>query len=221
VGRRTGSRNLDYDRTRDRILSDLVESILASDRSHLSFRELAHAAGVAPSTLRHYFPDREQVIEAVLARVHELGIRHVAEGATAERGPAPEALRWFLGDLATGWVRGVGRAHVLGLVEGLGEPAIGPAYLRALLEPTLQSAEARVALHVARGEIAPCDVRHAAVELVSPVIVALLHQKALGGGGVRHLDLGTFLDEHVLRFLRAYAPVRGGRPRAARRVARG
>ncbi|HQR28963.1 MAG TPA: TetR/AcrR family transcriptional regulator [Anaeromyxobacteraceae bacterium] len=206
MGRRAGSRNLDYDWTRDGIVANLATSILSSERSNLSFRELAHAAGVSPSTLRHYFPDRGQVIQAVLARIHELGLRYIAEGSSADRGPAPEALRWFLSYLAEGWARGVGKAHVLGLVEGLGEPSIGPAYLRTLLEPSLQSAEARVALHVARGELGPCDVRQAAVELVAPVIVALLHQQALGGKGVRPLELEPFLDEHVRRFLRAYAP---------------
>ncbi len=206
MGRRAGSRNLDYDWTRSGIVTNLVRFVLSTDRATLSFRELAHAAGVSPSTLRHYVPGRGELVEAVLAGIHELGLRFVAEGASADRGPAPVALRWFLGYLAEGWARGLGRAHVLGLVEGLGEPAIGPAYLRTLLEPSLQSAEARVALHVARGELGPCDVRQAAIELVSPVLLALLHQQSLGGGGVRHLDLDAFLDEHVRRFLRAYAP---------------
>ena len=206
MGRRAGSRNLDYDWTRSRIVANLVRFVLSTERSNLSFREFAQAAGVSPSTLRHYFPGREQVVEAVLAGIQELGLRYVAEGSSADRGPAPVALRWFLGYLAEGWARGLGRAHVLGLVEGLGEPAVGPAYLRNLLEPSLQSAEARVALHVARGELGPCDVRQAAIALVAPVLLALLHQQALGGGGVRHLDVEAFVDEHVRRFLRAYAP---------------
>ncbi len=207
MGRKAGSRNLDYDRTRAEIVERLTAIILASARATLSFRELAHDAGVAPSTLRHYFEDREAVLLAVMERVHDLGLRYVAEGATAEHGAAPESLRWFLGYLVEGWSRGVGRAHELGLTEGLGDAALGPAYLRTLLEPTLQSAEARIALHMARGEIGPCDVRVAAVELVAPLIVVLLHQGALGGAAVRHLEVQRFLDEHVSRFLRAF-----GRP---------
>ncbi len=208
MGRRSGSRNLDYDWTRVEIVARLTDRILSSDRSILSFRELALAAGIAPSTLRHYFQDREALLLAVMERVHELGLRYVAEGATAEHGAAPESLRWFLGYLVEGWSRGVGRAHELGLTEGLGDAALGPAYLRMLLEPTLHSAEARIALHMARGEIGPCDVRVAALELVAPVIVILLHQRALGGNSVRHLAVQPFLDEHVARFLRAFgAPV--------------
>jgi len=211
MGRRAGSKNLDYDRTRAELVERLSNSILSSTGTNLSFRELAHAGGVSPSTLRHYFATREAVLSAVLERVHEMGLRYVAEGATAEHGAARESLRWFLGYLVEGWMTGVGRAHAVGLTEGIGHSAIGPAYLRTLLEPTLQSAEARIALHMARGELGPCDVRLAALELVSPVIVVLLHQHALGGTEVRRLPLDPFLDEHVGRFLRAFGSRDGDR----------
>jgi AcrR family transcriptional regulator len=217
MGRRAGSRNLDYDRTREAIVARLAAGVLASERSHLSFRELAHAASVPPSTLRHYFEDREQVLGAVLERVHDLGLRYVAEGATAERGGVGESLRWFLGYLVEGWTHGVGRAHAVGLTEGIGDAALGPAYLRNLLEPTLHSAEARIALHMARGELGACDVRLAALELVAPVVVILLHQRALGGSSVRRLEVEPFLDEHVARFLRAFAPGVEGTSRVRRR----
>jgi len=206
VGRKSGSRNLDYERTRGDIVQRLERTLDSSKRSRLSFRELAQLAGVPPSTLRHYFSGREALLLGVLERVHDLGLRYVAEGATAEHGPAPESLRWFLGYLVEGWGRGVGRAHELGLTEGIGDGTLGPAYLRMLLEPTLHSAEARIALHMARGEIGPCDVRVAALELVAPLVMVLLHQRSLGGGSVRQLDVNAFLDEHVPRFLRAFGP---------------
>ena len=171
---------------------------------------MAQAAGVSPSTLRHYFSGREAALLAVLERVHEMGLRYVAEGATAEHGPAAPSLLWFLSYLAQGWERGVGRAHALGLTEGLDDRVLGPAYLRTLLEPAVQSAEARIALHVARGELGPCDLRLAALGLVSPVVMVLLHRRALGGCAVRPLDVEGFLREHVARFLRAFAPATAG-----------
>lgn len=217
MGRRAGSRNLDYARTREEIVARLATGILSSKRAHLSFRELAHAADVPPSTLRHYFQDRTTAMDAALERVHDLGLRYVAEGATAERGDVRESLRWFLGYLVEGWGRGVGRAHEIGLAEGVGDGALGPSYLRHLLEPTLHSAEARIALHMARGELGPCDARLAAIELVAPLVLVLLHQRALGGDSVRHLDVDGFLDGHLDRFLRAFAPAT--RERAGARAA--
>jgi AcrR family transcriptional regulator len=222
MGRRKGARNLDYEATRRAILDRIVGSVFSTNRNSMSFRELAHAGAVSPSTLRHYFGDREQVVEAALARIQDSGSRYVAEGATADRGPAPRALRWFLRYLREGWERGVGRAHSAGLTEGLGDAVLGPAYLRHLLEPTLRSAEGRVALHVASGELAPCDVRQAALELLAPVVLLLLHQDSLGGCRERPMDVDRFIDEHVERFLRAYGaravdaePARP-RPRLAR-----
>jgi AcrR family transcriptional regulator len=179
---------------------------MTSNRANLSFRELAEAADVTPSTLRHYFADRSGLMRAVFERLHRSGLAYLAEGASADRGGVAEALRWFLAYLRIGWERGVGRAHALGLAEGLGTRTLGEAYLGHLLEPTLQAAEARIARHVAQGELGRCDIRQAALELVAPVVLALLHQGPLGGCEVRRLDVDAFLEEHVARFLRAYAP---------------
>ena len=204
MGRVKGARNLDYEATRRSIIDRIARSIFATDRSRMSFRELAHAGEVSPSTLRHYFGSRQAVLEAALLRMRDHGSPYMAEGATADRGPAPQALRWFLRYLREGWYRGVGRAHAAGLSEGLGDPALGPSYLRHLLEPTLRSAEGRIALHVAAGELAPCDVRAAALELLEPLVLLLLHQDSLGGCQVRPMDVDRFIDDHVARFLVAH-----------------
>jgi len=205
MGRRTGSRNADYTRSRDSIVDRLATSILWSDRYNLSFNQLARAAGVAPATLRHYLGDRDGVLAATFARLHRAGAPYLAEAASSPRGPPERSLRWFLDDLCEGWKAGAGRAHALGLSEGLGHRPLGEAYVGHLLEPTLQAVEARIARHVADGELGRCNLRHAALELLGPVVLALLHQDALGGAAVRPLDLGRFLDDHVARFLRAHA----------------
>jgi AcrR family transcriptional regulator len=205
MARRPGSRNADYAQERDAILDRLKERIGHTGRYHLSLRELSQAAGVSPSTLRHYFGDRAGVLAATFERVHHAGLPFIAAAATEGHGPASESLAWFLDYLRFGWNLGVGKAHALGLTEGLGEPELGRAYLTHLLEPTLQSAEARIARHVAHGELAPCDVRHAALELLAPVVLALLHQQALCGDAVRPLDLDAFVADHLRRFLRAHA----------------
>jgi AcrR family transcriptional regulator len=214
VGRRRGSKNADYAEVRDAILLRLVEHVGLSGRFHLSFRELAQAAEVTPSTLRHYFGDRQGVLGATFARIHQGGTPFIAAAATEEHGPAPASLAWFLANVRLGWERfGVGKAHAFGLTEGLGDGRLGQGYLTHLLEPTLQAAEARLARHVAQGELGRCDVRHAALALLAPVILALLHQQALGGTAVRPLDVDAFVADHLARFLRAHAP--GAGPPAA------
>lgn len=219
MGRRRGSKNADYAEVRDAILLRLMQHVALAGRFHLSFRELAQAAEVTPSTLRHYFGDRDGVLAATFARIHQGGTPFIAAAATEEHGPAPASLAWFVGNVRLGWEEhGVGRAHAFGLTEGLGDGRLGQGYLTHLLEPTLQAAEARLARHVAQGELGPCDVRHAALELLAPVILALLHQQALGGSGVRPLDVDAFVADHLARFLRAHATAAvPGRPAIPRR----
>ena len=73
-----------------------------------------------------------------------------------------------------------------------------------MLEPTLRALEARLARHVAAGQLPQCDLRHAALSVASPVLFALLHQDALSGRALRPLDVDGFVAEHVARFLRAW-----------------
>ncbi|HEY6100660.1 MAG TPA: TetR/AcrR family transcriptional regulator, partial [Anaeromyxobacter sp.] len=208
MGRRPGSRNADYAEERERILGRLAREVGLAGRGHLSFRELAQVAGVTPSTLRHYLGRRGDVLSATLARLRQGGAPFVAAAATEDHGSAAESLAWLVAFLRRGWDFGVGKAHAFGIAEGLGEPALGRSYLRDVLEPTLQAAEARIARHVARGELGPCDFRHAALELLAPVVLALLHQQLLCGAEVRPLDLDRFVEDHLSRFLRAHAPAR-------------
>jgi AcrR family transcriptional regulator len=219
MARPKGSRNQDYEETRRSILTSLRRRLMSAGGATASFRELAASVELNPATLRHYFPSREALLEAAFADMHEAGARFISEGATSDRGGARESLRWFLEFFWRGWsASGLNHMHVLGLTAGLGDARLGQAYLGELLEPSLQSAEARIARHVAQGELGPCDIRHAALELVSPFMFALLHQDSLSGEGHRPLALREFLDDHLERFLRAHAPVtdtRTARPRRA------
>ena len=203
--RTAGSRNADYDTTRAALLTRLHHALVQTDGVRLSFRQMADAAGVSPTTLRHYFQSREQVIADVLAASHRAGLPYLHAVATQPTEALRPSLRWFLDYLVQGWRAGVGSVHALGLTEGIGHMSLGPTSLREILEPSLQAAETRLARHVAAGDLGPCDVRQAAIELVGPVLVALLHQDVLGGTRCRPLDIHTFCEEHLDRFVRAFA----------------
>ena len=94
---------------------------------------------------------------------------------------------------------------VLGLQIGLGHATLGPAYVSELLEPTLQAFEARLALHVARGELHVADLRQAALALLGPIVLALLHQRELGGQRCRPLDLRRLAAAQLADFLQLHA----------------
>ncbi|WP_438008876.1 TetR/AcrR family transcriptional regulator [Sorangium sp. So ce321] len=206
MGRPAGSRNPDFEATREQLARSALARLMEPGGAGASLRELAAAAGVSVATMRHYFGGREGVVAAALARAHGDGLRYLVEVATGPLDPLPRSLGWLLAQVIEGFRRGpLSRLHALGLAAGLGDAALGPAYVNELLEPTLKAAEARLARHVAAGELAPCDLRHAALALLGPLLLALLHQGPLGGRVCRPLDLDAFAATHLDAFLRAFS----------------
>jgi AcrR family transcriptional regulator len=204
MGRPAGVHNEDYDEKRAALLERVTARLVEVGAERASFREMAAATGVSVPTLRHYFGDRQGLIRAWMDWRGGQGAPYLAALAATDE-PFAASIRTMLDFVALGLERGrVVELHVVGLMEGLTNPALGPAYLKTILEPTLQAAERRLALHVARGEMHAVDVRTAALALLSPLILAVLHQRDLGGKAVRCLDLPVFIATHAEAFVRAY-----------------
>ena len=211
MGRPEGRTNADFDAKRDALAMRLLGA-LTDGGAGASLRELAGACEVTPPTLRHYFGDRVGCVRAALAMARRLGSEHLLRTASADLGDAATALRRALDDLRRGWIEhGVGRINEFGLQAGLGDAALGPVYVDEILEPTLQAFEARISLHVARGELRVGDLRLAALALVGPILLALLHQQQLGGRGCRPLDLERAISTQLADFLELHAVERAAR----------
>lgn len=197
--RRAGSRNADFDDTRASLLAALTRRLAEDGGTAASMRELAAAAGVSTATLRHYFGDREGLHRAFFERGRELGagfhLRLVQEPLQAD---AAASMRWALEWILTGFsIPTVRHIHTVGLRLALESPTLGPAYLRDLLEPLLQSLEVRIERHQARGELVARIPRILALQLVTPLFTALLHQHALFGAHERPLDVAALIDALV------------------------
>lgn len=206
MARKTGDRNRDYHLKREQILAALQQRLLKEDAARVSMSELAAAAGVSLSSLRHHVGTRAEAIGAVLERLGRLGAPFTQSLAAPPVEPLYESLRKVMASLLLGLRMGVLEIHALGIATGLRDRSVGPAYLNQILEPTLRCVETRLGHHVDRGELPPCDVRLATLSLLSPLILAALHQSGLGGDCVRPLPLERVCDEQVERFLRAYGP---------------
>lgn len=198
MARTPGSPNEDHEQKRIALLRALLPHLLVATPERPSLRDLARAAGVQPNTLRHYFGDRDGVVVAVLEQSRRDGAPWIAAvGSFAALEPR-QALRTYLGWLVLGWTDGaLGGLHGGGLAEALGSAAVGPAYVTAVLEPTLAALEDLLGAWVARGALPALDRRAAALALLAPALVVLLHQRQLGGAGCRPLDLEAWLDAHL------------------------
>jgi AcrR family transcriptional regulator len=200
-----GRRNSDYAESREELVKRLRERLSAPDGAAASLRELAAASGVSVPTLKHYFGDRDGAVAAVLRQQHLDGMEHMRFLAAGPLGPLGPSLRAVLEYTVRGFQQSrLGRVFAVGMSAGFGHPALGPAYLAEILEPTLQAMEARLQRHVDVGDLRPVDVRYAALSLLAPPLLALLHQHELGGETYRRLVMSAFLDQHVAGFVAAY-----------------
>jgi AcrR family transcriptional regulator len=209
MGRTPGIRNTDYEAKRLAILRALYPSLMTPEGATMSFRAMAEAAGISVPTLRHYFGSREGVVEASLEAASKMGGQEHIERLRSGWSELDlhASLHSALEYIVVGWTCfGVGDLHSFGLSAGLSDESLGIAYISHMLEPMLQALEGRLQRHVERGELALDDPRMATLMLVSPVILALLHQQELCGAQCRPLALDALLEENVYRFVRAYAP---------------
>jgi hypothetical protein len=75
--------------------------------------------------------------------------------------------------------------------------------------------EKRLAAHQERGELGEIDLRCAALMLISPLVVACMHQQQMFGDQVRPLDFAPLIDSAASTFMKAYgggAVSAGARP---------
>lgn len=198
---------MDYAEQRS-TLARRVRDALGRDRGiNASFRELASAAGTSVATLKHYFKDRDGLLQGVMENQRAEAAPYLAMSAQAKHGDVRGSLLRFLDGLSTAWFKyGVGRMYASTLALGLGNKSVGPSYVTHVLEPLLQAGESLLRQHQEREELVVADVRQASLMFLSPVVFALLHQDSLSGAQCRPLDLPRFLEAHVDAFLRAFPP---------------
>ncbi len=215
MARKTGDRNRDFDVKREQILDALQGRLLADDAPRVTLNEMAVVAGVSLSSLRHHFGSRSELYAALLQRYGLIGKRYHERITAPPEGPVRESLGTMLRLILQGLRHGVLDLHAVGLSVGMRDDVVGPAYLREILEPTLRAVETRLGQYVERRELVACDLRIAALSLLSPLLLGAVHQHGLRGDGVRPLALPALCDEILDRFLLAYGRRRQRRLRSA------
>lgn len=206
--RAKGVRNNDYDQKRAALLARMAVRLMRREPAHPSLRALADAAEVTVPTLQHYFGGRREVVRAILAACRRDGEVQL-KALESHPGPLDESLRHYAHSLiaavqAPQPVK-LGDLFAVSLAEGLLDQAIGPATLDEILDPSVETVRKRLDVHVARGEMIPADTRAAALMLLSPLLVAVLHQQHMGGQKSNPVDLQDLADELCTAFVRAYS----------------
>lgn len=208
MARPRGARDSDYEEKRVALVRRMTMRVMQRDTARPSLRQLADDAGVSVPTLRHYFGGRSEVVGAVLEEFLALGRGRLAT-ASEPAGGFADSVRDFARSLVRG-LRHAGPvrlsdAFAVGLAEGLLDPAIGRFTLRFLIDPAQQALQRRLEAHMALGEMVTADARAASLMLLSPILIAVLHQDQMDGRSCNPLDLDAAIMEICDAFLRAYA----------------
>lgn len=205
MARTLGSRSKQYAARRSALLAKIRARLVEPNGSRASLRDMALAGDVTMPTLKHYFPDRNELICAVLDEHLSAGKSHLEHIATP-RGTFAQSVREALAYTMTGFrYGGLGEVHSLGLVEGLGNETVGPMFVKLVLEPSIAALQRRLDAHVRIGEMRAIDTRHAALSLLSPIVVAMLHQAELGGRADHPLDPESLVETIAEGFVRGHA----------------
>jgi AcrR family transcriptional regulator len=215
MSRTRGARNKDFEERRLTLLARLTRAAEDDPGCLDSFNELAKLAGVTRTTLSHYFVDRDGVVSALIH--FWASLRPESRSGAPRVADARRQLTEALAFLVRGWSQGLGQVFELGLRPSIRHQTLGPAFVDQFLEPMLVGFEAAIADLQRAGQLGAGNTREAALELVSPVVLALLHQRSLFGERCRPLDVDAFTIAHVRRFVKAWAPEpRGPSGRPAR-----
>lgn len=214
MARTKGARNERFEERRAALIAALRTRLRASGPAP-SMRELATAAGVSVPTLKHYFggtdelTDREAIVRAVME--DELASGSEPEGpletAATPSGSFALSVRDLLQHADDGFAYGgLTESHAVGLAEGARSLTSASDYLRLALDPTIDAFAERLRGHQTTGEMrADADARLAAIQLLSPLVVARLHQDRFGGREGNPIDLAAMFDQQAEAFVRGYA----------------
>ncbi len=202
-----GSRDASYETKRRELLRKAGARLMARETVRPSLRDLAASADVTVPTLRHYFGGRSDLVDAIFEDLLRQGREGLRRQELTDQ-PFEESIRTYTHDL----VRALKKRHqvklsdlfAVALAEGLVDASISPATLRHVLEPTIQTLEIRLRHHIDRGEMIETDTRAAALMLVSPVLMSVLHQDQLAGATLRPMCIDSVVDAVIDAFIRAY-----------------
>lgn len=208
MSRPKGARDADYDAKRTGLLRRITARMMRRETARPSFRQLAEAGDVSVPTLRHYFGDRPALIGAILENYLETGRRGL-DAVAEPTGGLETSIRDYCAALLAAMrapreVK-LGDVFAVSIAEGLLDADIGPATLRHIIDPSVEVLRKRLDAHVARGDMIETDTRAAALFLISPLLLAILHQDHLGGQETSPVDLPKAFDSICAAFLRAYA----------------
>lgn len=177
---------------RTELLDALTEIALQEASAPTSLRQFAIRVGVSEPTLRHYFNDRQGVVIAIIEHL-ALKAASFWEQCANPGADLADAIHGYVDLAMSGFANhSFARAHAFALVESIHDPVVAKAYLTVIIEPSLVAIEHRLAPKLDPEGKEPDRVRHTALFVYAPILMAVLHQRLLQGQHVRPLNIADY-----------------------------
>jgi AcrR family transcriptional regulator len=174
--------------------------------------EIARRAGVSKGAIYLYFETKEDIFRAVVERAIAPNIGAVKAMAAAHPGPLADLLTGVTLHMAQ-VVQNTPLGGVLKMVVGEAGnfPEIARVWHDELVSQALGAMTLAIKAAQDRGEVKPGDPRIYALQLISPLLVAVLWRETFVPVGAAPFDLPAVMRQHVETLLRGML-TQGARP---------
>lgn len=190
--------------TRERIIETAIELFNASGTKAVTTNHISAAMGISPGNLYYHFRNKEEIIRAVFAQMHEVGRREYLE-INAERGPgtAETMAETFVMIQRFNWRYRFFKRELTALV--MADPSLGEQFV-ASNKANLSMVDAALERSITQGFLKPMPepVRTLLAEQVWMITLFWLNYLEVCGEevndatlqrGIDHLQL--MLDAHM------------------------
>lgn len=160
--------------------------------------DIAKRAGVSKGAIYLYFETKEDIFRAVVGQAIAPNVGAVKAMAAAHPGPLSDLLRGVTAHIAT-VVSHTPLGGVLKMVVGEARnfPEIARVWHDELVSLALGAITTAIAAAQARGEVKPGDPRTYALQLISPLLVAVLWRETFVPIGAEPFDLPAVMSQHI------------------------